>query len=168
MSNRKTILFTPLDGHGHTNACHVLAEVLRDRGHRVVFAIDIAFEGKLSPFGFEEEIHSLPQDGLQSNDEFWPEFAAKHTPYLKLSPIEVTEKFVSVGFGKMLEHLRDKDSQYEQIIARVKPDVIVIDSYICSPTLTNSNIPFVRLCSAAPLLQLNSNKTPPAWSGKSL
>ncbi len=42
-----TILFAPLDGWGHINACIGLAEVLLNRGHRVVFAIDISFKGKL-------------------------------------------------------------------------------------------------------------------------
>jgi len=54
MSKSLTVLFAPLDGHGHINACHGLAEELRERGHRVVFTIDNVFKGRLKQYGFEE------------------------------------------------------------------------------------------------------------------
>ena len=38
--DKMTVLFAPLDFHGHVNACHGIAEELRDRGHTVVFAIE--------------------------------------------------------------------------------------------------------------------------------
>jgi len=158
-----TILFTPLDGYGHINACYGLAEALRDRGHRVVFAIDVSFKGKLVPFGFEEEIHSLPNS--EPNSEFWAENAAKRAAALKKTPIEIVEKFVRLGFTTMFEHLKERDSQYVEIIAKVKPNVIIVDSYVCSPTLTNSGIPWAKVNSAAPLFCFESDKIPPAFSG---
>ncbi len=45
MSKKLTILFSPLDGYGHVNACTGVAEALRDRGHRIVFAIDKSWKG---------------------------------------------------------------------------------------------------------------------------
>ena len=164
---RQTVLFTPLDGWGHINACQGLAEAVRDRGHRVVFAIDIAFEGKLKKFGFEEELHSMPRDSnVDPNINFWADFIVKHKKVFLLSPIEIVAKFELFAFDQMYDSLRKRDKQYADIISRVEPDIIVIDSYIGSPTLTNSGIPWVWLYSAAPQLCLLNENVPPGWSGK--
>jgi len=56
MKNSLTILFYPLPAVGHVNASIGLAEALRDRGHKIVFAIDRAWTGKLAMYGFIEEI----------------------------------------------------------------------------------------------------------------
>ncbi len=160
-----TILFTPLDGWGHINGCIGLAEVLLNRGHRVIFAIDISFKGKLKAYGFEEEIHSLPSNDESNRKEFWAEYAKTRALALRLNPIGIAEHFCLRGFNKMLEHLQQRDSQYIEIINRVKPNCIVVDSYVCSPTLTNSGFPWIRICSAAPLLYLANDETPPAYSG---
>ena len=159
------MLFAPLDGWGHVNACHGLAELVRDRGHRVVFAVDVAFEGQLQRYGFEEELHEWVRD-VKPDVNHKSDFIHKNAEFFKLSPLEVNKNICVKAFQLMYEGLRARDSQYKQIIDRVKPDIIVIDSYVGSPTLTNSGIPWVWLYSAAPLMAWNSEKLPPAWSGK--
>src|SRR5436853_3382996 len=55
MTDAKTIVFFPEPGAwGPTNNCVAIAEVLRERGHRVVFVVDASFEGLLEAKGFEE------------------------------------------------------------------------------------------------------------------
>ena len=56
MTKMLTILFSAVDGVGHVNACIGLAEVLHKRGHKIVFVVGKEFEGKLTSFGFHEEI----------------------------------------------------------------------------------------------------------------
>lgn len=51
---------TPLNGHGHINACHGLCEELRDRGHDIIFVIDKSFQGRLERYGFKEHILDPP------------------------------------------------------------------------------------------------------------
>lgn len=158
-----TVLFTPLDGWGHINACHGLAQELQTRGHRIVFAVDRAFKGKLTPFGFEEELHGIiSEDG----GEYWPQFMEKYCHVLKEEPLAIAEKFFLAAATKMFADNKDRDVQYQDIIDRVKPDVIITDNYICSPTLTNSGIPWIWLFSAAPHLGLNDTRIPPTWSGQ--
>ena len=165
-SKSLTVLFTPLDGWGHVNACHGLAQAVRDRGHRVVFAIDAGFKGKLVEYGFEEELHSDPDvDPKLAGANFWAEFIVKHKNVFTKSPIEIVEECCVIAFDQMLASAKRRDSQYKDIIARVKPDLIVVDAYCASPTLTNSGIPWVWLYSAAPHLCLLNNKIPPGWSG---
>lgn len=163
MSAKKlTILFAPLNGWGHINACHGLAKELLDRGHRVVFAVDREFGGKLEPFGFEEELHGLPSDG---NEEFWPKFVAENSKYFLEGSLVIAENFSIPGAYIMFNNIKQREEQYKDIIDRVKPDVIVIDNYICSPTLTNAGIPWVWLFSAQPNDAIKDERIPPAWSG---
>ena len=161
-----TVLFTPLDGWGHINACHGLAQELQSRGHRIVFAIDRAFNNKLTPFGFEEELH-----GIQSSEgdkEYWPLFMEKYCHILLEGPLDIAQKFFLAAAEKMFADNKERDIQYHEIIDKVKPDVIISDNYICSPVLTNQpGIPWVWLFSAAPHLAFDDERIPPAWSGKS-
>ena len=52
-----TIAFFPEPGAwGPTNNCVAIANVLRERGHRVVFVVDESFRGELDKRGFEERV----------------------------------------------------------------------------------------------------------------
>ena len=54
MSERPlTILFWPESAYGPTNQCIGIGKVLLDRGHRVVFAAESSWKGRLSPLGFD-------------------------------------------------------------------------------------------------------------------
>ncbi|MFE9398072.1 hypothetical protein [Streptomyces flavidovirens] len=58
--NRKlTVLFVPESAYGPTNNCVGIADVLRRRGHRVVFAAEASWKGKLTALGFEEDLVDL-------------------------------------------------------------------------------------------------------------
>jgi|SRR5688572_5604059 UDP:flavonoid glycosyltransferase YjiC (YdhE family) len=54
-----TVLFLPESAHGPTNQCIGLGKVLLDRGHRLVFAAERSWEGKLAPLGFVEALVDL-------------------------------------------------------------------------------------------------------------
>ncbi|XP_054152864.1 uncharacterized UDP-glucosyltransferase YdhE-like [Oppia nitens] len=168
-----TILFAPLDTWGHINACHGLADLLRQRGHRPVFALDIGYQGKLAKYGYEEYILKRDVDQQQDGRDFWADFVTKYKDCYRLAPEAIMASSTVDGFTIMFENYRQLDRQYRQCLDRVRPDLIVIDSYIGSPTLTNARvgagdgciIPWVWLCSAAPQSFLHSPKLPPAWSG---
>src|SRR3954463_3904159 len=49
-----TVLFLPESAYGPTNQCIGLGDLLVKRGHRVVFASESSWAGKLAPLGFEE------------------------------------------------------------------------------------------------------------------
>ena len=55
----RTIIFFPEGAFGPTNNCVGIGEVLRERGHRVVFVIEESFAGTLSEKGFEERLMRL-------------------------------------------------------------------------------------------------------------
>jgi UDP:flavonoid glycosyltransferase YjiC (YdhE family) len=50
----QTIVFFPEGAFGPTNNCVGIGNVLRRRGHRVVFIVEESFAGTLEAQGFEE------------------------------------------------------------------------------------------------------------------
>ncbi len=54
-----TILFMPESAYGPTNNCIGIGDLLRRRGHRVVFAAEASWRGKLAPLGFTEDLVDL-------------------------------------------------------------------------------------------------------------
>ena len=56
---RLTIVFMPESAYGPTNNCIGIGKVLERRGHRVVFAAEASWRGKLEPLGFEEDLVDL-------------------------------------------------------------------------------------------------------------
>jgi len=166
MSKNLTIIFAPLDGFGHVNACTGVAEALRDRGHRIVFAIDQSWKGKLLKYGFEEELLLDPNRKEDENPgEFWVNYLIKAHKILPLSPIEKVRAFGTESTIMMLDQAIDNDSRIREIIERIKPDVIVVDSYASTPSILKSGIPWVSLISANPLVGITDEQTPPCYSG---
>ena len=49
----------PESAYGPTNNCIGIGDVLRQRGHRVVFAAEASWKGKLTALGFEEDLVDL-------------------------------------------------------------------------------------------------------------
>ena len=158
-----TILFTPMEGWGHINACLGLARELQTRGHRIVFAVERYFANKLSRFGFEESLISMPSE--QSGVDYWAKFVEQRSQYLKLEPIDIVRNFSVPAFTQMFTDMKDRDVLYKDIVDCLNSDIIITNNYICSPTLTNSGIPWIWMFSAAPHLAFNDNRIPPPMSG---
>ena len=58
-SDNSTVVFFPEGAYGPTNNCVGIGQVLRERGHRVVFVIEESFAGNLEAQGFEERLMRL-------------------------------------------------------------------------------------------------------------
>jgi UDP:flavonoid glycosyltransferase YjiC (YdhE family) len=56
----------PESAYGPTNNCSGIADGLRRRGHRVVFAAEASWRGKLTGLGFEEDLVDLAPARLVS------------------------------------------------------------------------------------------------------
>src|SRR3954452_23575563 len=76
-----TVLFMPESAYGPTNQCIGLGKVLLDRGHRVVFAAERSWAGRLAPYGFVEDLVALAEPDPDATDEaagqFWIDFIAE-------------------------------------------------------------------------------------------
>jgi UDP:flavonoid glycosyltransferase YjiC (YdhE family) len=74
--DRATVVFFPEGAYGPTNNCVGIGQVLRERGHRVVFVVEESFAGGLEAQGFEERLMRLgPSPEVEEEPgQFWKDF----------------------------------------------------------------------------------------------
>ena len=79
-----TILFMPESAYGPTNNCIGIGDELLRRGHRVVFAAEASWKGRLEPLGFVEDLVDLApppeSDAQQDAGQFWKDFIRGTAP----------------------------------------------------------------------------------------
>ena len=170
MSERRlTILFMPESAYGPTNNCIGIGDVLRRRGHRVVFAAEASWKGRLEPLGFEEDLVALapPGDGAAAGEgagQFWKDFVRDTAPEFRKPTIEQLDTWVRPVWEELISGARYCQQQLVQIVERTRPDVIVEDNVVSFPALVTSGVPFVRIVSCNPL-EIKDPQIPPAFSG---
>jgi MGT family glycosyltransferase len=171
-SRRLTFLFMPESAYGPTNNCVGIGNVLRSHGHRVVFAAEASWRGKLAPLGFEEDLVDLapppppPAPGEPEPDagQFWKDFVRDTSPEFRKPTIEQLDTFVRPVFEELIAGARYCEPQLQEIIGRAQPDVIVQDNVVGFPALTTSPAPYIRIVSCNPL-EVKGSGVPPTFSG---
>ena len=150
-----TILFMPESAYGPTNQCVGIGKVLLERGHRVVFAAEASWKGKLAPMGFEEDLVDLapPAEDADEQDagQFWKDFIRDTAPEFRKPTIDQLATFMQPTWQALIDGAIYCEPQLRQIIERVRPDVIVEDNVVAFPALLTSGAPFVRIVSCNPL-----------------
>ncbi|MBU6277619.1 MAG: hypothetical protein KGN78_00105 [Actinomycetales bacterium] len=161
-----TVLFMPESAYGPTNQCIGIGRVLTERGHRVVFASSTEWEGRLAPLGFEEDLVDLapPPEGPQEAGQFWADFIRDTAPVFRLPTVEQLEGFIQPTWQALIDGAMYCEPQLREVVARVKPDVIVEDNVLTFPALMTSGAPFVRIVSCQPL-EMTGPTVPPKFSG---
>jgi UDP:flavonoid glycosyltransferase YjiC (YdhE family) len=86
----------PESAYGPTNNCIGIGDVLRRRGHRVVFAAEASWQGKLEPLGFAEDLVNLaePAEGDADAGQFWKEFIATTAAEFRKPTIEQLDNWI--------------------------------------------------------------------------
>src|ERR1700730_8951006 len=157
MSERPlTILFMPESAYGPTNDCIGIGDVLRRRGHRVVFAAETSWKGRLEPLGFEEDLVDLaPPRGVDAADQgagqFWADFIRDTAPEFRRPTIEQIGSFIVPTWQALVDGAQYCEGQLNDILALTRPDVIVCDNVVSFPALLNHGVPYVRIMSCNPL-----------------
>jgi MGT family glycosyltransferase len=163
-----TILFMPESAYGPTNNCIGIGDVLRRRGHRVVFAAEASWRGKLEPLGFTEDLVDLSPppaaDQAQDAGQFWKDFIASTAAEFRKPTIDQLETWIKPVWDELIGGAKYSHDQLTEIVRRTAPDVIVEDNVVAFPALLTSQAPFVRIVSCNPL-ELKDKDLPPAFSG---
>src|SRR5215510_14073385 len=161
-----TVLFMPESAYGPTNNCIGIGDVLRRRGHRVVFAAEASWQGKLEPLGFAEDLVNLaePAEGDQDAGQFWKDFIASTAAEFRKPTIEQLDTWIKPVWEELITGARYSHDQLTDIIARTRPDVIVEDNVVGFPALMTAGVPFVRIVSCNPL-EIKDPGIPPTFSG---
>jgi MGT family glycosyltransferase len=167
----RTIVFMPESAYGPTNNCIGIGAVLLERGHRVVFAAESSWKGRLAPLGFEEQLVDLSPPPDASDDAaqqdagaFWKDFIRETSPEFRKPTIEQLATFVQPTFQALIDGARYCQPQLERILADVRPDVTVLDNVVNFPALMTAGAPFVRIMSCNPL-ELKGPGVAPTFSG---
>ena len=165
-SNGSTIVFFPEGAFGPTNNCVGIGEVLRRRGHRVVFVVEESFAGTLEQKGFEERLMRLapPPEQPEEPGQFWKDFIRETAPVFRKSTFEQLSEFIAPTWQALLDGARYVDARLVEIFEELQPDAIVEDNVCAFPAIPASGRPWVRIVSCNPL-ELKDPELPPPYGG---
>ena len=166
MSEGRTIVFFPEGAYGPTNNCVGIGQVLRARGHRVVFIVEESFAGTLEAKGFEERLMRLgPRPEIEEvPGQFWIDFIRDTAPVFRKPTIEQLGEFIAPTWRALVDGAMFVDERLTEIIDELAPDVIVEDNVVGFPALAASGRPWVRIVSCNPA-ELKDPAVPPFSSG---
>ena len=164
--SRRTVVFFPEGAYGPTNNCVGIGEVLRARGHRVVFIVEASFAGSLEAQGFEERTMRLAPAPAEPEapGQFWQDFIARTAPLFRRPTIEQLAAFIEPTWRALVEGAIHVDGRLAEIIDELAPDVVVEDNVVAFPALAASGRPWVRIVSCNPAELLDA-RVPPVFSG---
>jgi MGT family glycosyltransferase len=163
---RRTIAFFPEGAYGPTNNCVGIGDVLRRRGHRVVFIVEESFAGTLEAKGFEERLMRLgpPPEAEEEPGQFWKDFIRDTAPVFRKPTIEQLGAFIAPTFEALCDGARYVDDRLREILDELRPDVVVEDNVVTFPALPASGRPWVRIVSCNPA-EIKDPDVPPPFSG---
>ena len=167
MTDGATIAFFPEPGAwGPTNNCVAIANVLQNRGHRIVFVVDESFRGVLEAKGFEERLMRMapPDENADPDADPWAEFIRITAPEFAKPTIEQIETVTKPIWAALVAGERYSHDTIMGIWDEVRPDVVVTDNVTGYPAIELADAPWVRFVSANPL-EMRDELLPPVLSG---
>ncbi len=152
MPDGRTIVFFPEGAYGPTNNCVGIGDVLRRRGHRVVFIVEESFAGNLEAKGFEERLMRLgpPPAEPEVPGQFWIDFIRDTAPVFRKSTLEQISEFIQPTWQALIDGAKYVNPRLEQIIGELEPDAIVEDNVVSFPAVMASGRPWARIVSCNP------------------
>jgi MGT family glycosyltransferase len=165
-ADARTIVFFPEGAFGPTNNCVGIGDVLRRRGHRVVFVIEESFAGTLEAKGFEERLMRLAPapEVPEEPGQFWKDFIRDTAPVFRKSTLEQLSEFIAPTWEALCDGARHVDDRLVEVFDELRPDAIVEDNVCSFPAILASGRPWVRIVSCNPL-EIRDPELPPAFSG---
>jgi MGT family glycosyltransferase len=167
-SQQRTFLFMPESAYGPTNNCIGIGDELLRRGHRVVFAAEASWKGKLAALGFEEDLVDLapvdPGAPEQDAGAFWKDYIREISPEFAKSTSAQLGTVTRPIWEELVAGAQYCEPQLKAIIERTKPDAIIEDNVLTFPALTTAGVPFVRIVSCNPL-EVPGDGIAPVFSG---
>lgn len=158
---RPLVALFPEASFGAALNCVGIAQALRARGARPVFICHAGFSGVFAEYGFQE--YHLPEaDG--TGERTWQDFVERHLPHFDLSPLDQLETYVAPTWEAIVDTAVRAEEPLRLLLARLKPDVTVIDNVVMFPAVATHGRPWVRVVSCAET-ELPDAAVPPYLSG---
>jgi MGT family glycosyltransferase len=165
MNPTPIIALFPEASFGAALNCVGIAQSLRDKGARPVFICHAGFRGVFADYGFQE--YHLDSSQTQSDTEsqdYWERFIATHLSSFRLSPFRQIDDYVVPTWEAIVDTAIRAETPLRQLIAHIKPDIILLDNVIMFPAIETSGIPWVRMVSCAET-EIPDPQVPPYLSG---
>jgi MGT family glycosyltransferase len=159
MLPEKIIAFFPEASYGAALNCVGIAQAVRRSGHRPVFICHPGFSGVFAEYGFPE----YPLADTERPTD-WNDFIERHQEAFRQSPIDQIDAYVAPTWEAIVDTAIRVEEPLRQLLARLKPDVIVLDNVVMFPAIANAGVPWVRIVSCAETEILDEN-IPPYLSG---
>ena len=166
MTGAAPIVFFPEGAYGPTNNCVGIGQVLRERGHRVVFVVEESFAGSLEAQGFEERLMRLgpASEVEEAPGQFWKDFIRDTAPVFRTPTIEQLATFIEPTFRALCDGAIYAHERLCEIFEELQPALIVEDNVVCFPAIHASGRPWARIVSCNPL-EIHDPAIPPVFSG---
>jgi MGT family glycosyltransferase len=166
VTEAKTIVFFPEGAFGPTNNCVGIGNVLRERGHRVVFVVEESFAGTLDAKGFEEATMRLapPPEEPEVPGQFWKDFIRETAPEFRKPTIVQLETFLQPTWQALIDGSTYVNDRLTEIFDELAPDAIVEDNVVAFPAIPASGRPWARIVSCNPC-EVKDDLIPPVFSG---
>jgi MGT family glycosyltransferase len=161
------IVFIPEpDAWGPTNNLIGIADVLRRRGHRCVFAITESFAGEIEKVGLEERLlrTTPPPEADEAVGQFWVDFIAETAPIFRKPTLEQIDEFIRPTWQALADGIAYGDDRAYEILQEVEADAVVQDCVSSWPAVQRHGKPWIRVVSCNPL-ELPDPELPPVFSG---
>ncbi|MFY9239745.1 MAG: glycosyltransferase [Roseovarius sp.] len=163
MSPAPVIAFFPEASFGAALNCVGIAQELRRKGAVPVFICHAGFTGVFAEYGFKE--YHLPTAATEVQAaEYWQSFLRNHLDDFNLSPLEQLPRYVAPTWEAIVDTAIDAEAGLTTLLARIRPNVIVLDNVIMFPAIASTGVPWVRVISCAET-ELPDANVPPYLSG---
>jgi len=162
----RTIVFFPEGAFGPTNNCVGIGNVLKERGHRVVFVVEESFAGTLEAKGFEEALMRLapPSEEPEVPGQFWKDFIRETAPQFRRPTITQLETFLQPTWQALIDGSMYVNDRLAAIFDELSPDAIIEDNVVAFAAIPASGRPWGRIVSCNPC-ELKDDLVPPVFSG---
>ena len=166
MADGRTIVFFPEGAFGPTNNCVGIGNVLRARGHRVVFIVEESFAGRLEAQGFEERLMRLgpPPEVPEVPGQFWIDFIRDTAPVFRKPTFDQLGEFIAPTWAALVDGARYVEPRLRAIFDELRPDAIVEDNVVGFAAVVTAGRPWARIVSCNPA-EVKDPAIPPFSSG---
>lgn len=163
---RRTIVFFPEGAFGPTNNCVGIGNVLKARGHRIVFVVEESFAGTLEAKGFEEAHMRLtpPPEVEEVPGQFWKDFIRDTAPEFRKPTVVQLQTFLKPTWQALIDGSMYVNDRLAEIFDDLRPDAIVEDNVVAFAAIPASGRPWARITSCNPL-EWKDPGIPPVFSG---
>nr|WP_246518814.1 glycosyltransferase [Ancylobacter lacus] len=151
----------PEASYGAALNCVGIAQELRRAGAEPVFICHPGFGGIFAEYGFTE--YQLA-DGRPEAATDWNDFIERHKDAFAQSALDQIDSYVAPTWEAIVDTAIRAEEPLRQLIARLKPDVIVLDNVVMFPAVATAGVPWVRVVSCAET-EVPDPRIPPYLSG---